>query len=82
MSLNFTNKRKSRENAKYSDRAQGGGTGNYTFQRPFSQNLTVRPGLKFWELLNTMTTKPSTCFKKDLSDSFSVIIIINENRRF
>ena len=28
-----------------------GGTGNYTFQRPFSQNLAVRPGLKFRELV-------------------------------
>ena len=47
----LTNKCESGENAKYSKRAPGGGTGNYTFQRFFSQNLAVRPGLKFRELV-------------------------------
>ena len=59
-----TNKCESGENAKYSQRAPGGGTGNYTFQGPFSQNLAVRPGLKFRELVNNTRTKPSTFFEK------------------
>ena len=33
----LTNKCKSGENAKYSQRAPGGGTGNYTFQGFFSK---------------------------------------------
>ena len=30
----------------------------------FSLNLAVRLGLKFWELVNNMRTKPSTFFEK------------------
>ena len=33
-------------------------------ERPFSQNLAVRPGLKFWELVSNMKTKRSTSKKK------------------
>ena len=53
------------------------------FKGLFLKNLAgVRPGLKFWELVNNMRTKPSTFFEKDLSDSFSVIIKVDKNRRF